>query len=282
MADENRLAPQPPIDTERSSSESPTVTGTPSRQRGGIPFPYDDLDAGISIARALHDTFGGHAESEQVAAALGQNPSSGSFTAKLGAARHFGLVTTRKRTVEATPLGQRILNEQAATAARVEAFLNVPLYAALYEAYNGTQLPGDAGLEAKIRSLGAPEKQVKTARQVFARSARQAGFFDLSPDRLVKPAVTSMKSEEASDDEETFESERRKDDIGMKPAIITEVFRRLPDEGESFPPDARERWMAALTASLDLEYATEAAPRRRQAPEDDIAITRVHTVASGS
>ena len=59
--------------------------------------------------------------------------------------------------------------------------------------------------------------------------------------------------------------------IGMKPAIITEVFRRLPDAGKPFPPKDRERWMASLTASLDLEYtetepSTKMGGQRAEAP----------------
>jgi len=251
---------EPRDHVESTTSDGVTSTGTGKRKRGGIAFPYDDLDAAVAIAGVLHHTFGGSANTDQIAAAMGQNPASGSFTAKMGAARHFGLATTSKGAMHATSLGRRILSDNESQAARTEAFLNVPLYAALYEAYRGTQLPSDAGLEAKILALGAPEKQVKTARQVFARSARQAGFFDISSDRLVKPAAGSITAEESADDQ--IVEEKRSSEIGMKPALITEVFKRLPDEGKPFTPEDRERWMAALKASLDLEYASPVASTR--------------------
>jgi hypothetical protein len=273
MSNNLPFARKPPSASESTSSDGVTSKTTRTRQRGGIAFPYDDLDAAVSLSRVLHDTFGGNAETDQMAGAMGQNPTSGSFTAKVGAARHFGLVTTSKGAIESTALGRRILLDDEAQAARIEAFLNVPLYSALFEAYRGSQLPGDAGLEAKILALGAPEKQAKTARQVFARSARSAGFFDLADDRLVKPGIgTVKKDDDGQENEIEKDPETVREGIGMKPAIVTEVFRRLPDAGKAFTARDRERWMAALTASLDLEYTeSDPEPKAQVAPTETAA-----------
>jgi len=55
--------------------------------------------------------------------------------------------------------------------------------------------------------------------------------------------------------------------IGVKPVMITEVFRRLPDKGHPFSQQAREKWMTALKARLDLECSDDAdsiTPKRPQ------------------
>lgn len=45
------------------------------------------------------------------------------------------------------PLGRKILDPQTRANARVEAFLAVPLFKALFEEYKNSQLPPDKGLE---------------------------------------------------------------------------------------------------------------------------------------
>jgi hypothetical protein len=60
--------------------------------------------------------------------------------------------------------------------AKAKAFLSVPLFKAIFEQWNSNQLPPTAGLEREIVSLGVAEKQKERARQIFERSAQDAGF----------------------------------------------------------------------------------------------------------
>lgn len=71
----------------------------------------------------------------------------------------------------------------------MEAFLAVPHYRAIYQQFKTVPLPSLESLEGAIENLGVVPKQKATARQVFQRSAKQAGFFDLVPNRLVMPAI---------------------------------------------------------------------------------------------
>jgi len=50
-------------------------------------------------------------------------------------------------------------------------------------------LPPSAAFERDIVGLGVAEKQKDKARQVFERSASQAGFFEAGKSKLVMPAV---------------------------------------------------------------------------------------------
>jgi hypothetical protein len=122
--------------------------------------------------------------------------------------------------------------------ARVDAFLHVPLFQAIYQNHETGLLPDDQGLETEIIQLGVSEKQADRARQAFQRSAEQAGFFKNAKDRLVLPA-TGMKPP----------ADRKHDD--EKPPVQTVPFAdaelaawsTLLDEGESWTPDEIVEWV---------------------------------------
>jgi hypothetical protein len=108
---------------------------------------------------------------------------------QVASAKIFTLITTTQGTATLTPLGTRICDPQQEKAARVEAFLAVPLYGSIHEKFKSTVLPPPAGLEATIGDLGVAQKQRERARQVFQRSAQEAGFFQFGSNRLVAPAI---------------------------------------------------------------------------------------------
>jgi hypothetical protein len=62
------------------------------------------------------------------------------------------------------------------------------LYEAIFAKYKGYSLPPPKAIEREMISLGVAPKQADRARQVFERSAQQAGFFAHGSDHSVKPA----------------------------------------------------------------------------------------------
>jgi hypothetical protein len=160
------------------------------RGRSSIAFTYTPLSEAERVAQELQE-FGGSASPEGIAEALDQKVRSGAFRQKMSAARLFGLISTRPGRVSLTRLGRDIIDPERQEAARVEAFLTVPLYRELFEKYDGHMLPSVAGLENEIAGLGVSPKQVSTARQVFQRSAEQAGFFRRGRNRLTRPDAGS-------------------------------------------------------------------------------------------
>ena len=185
--------------------------GSGRRERSTIAFPYGDLEAGIAIARALLEHGGGEGDLNSLAAWAGHDSSkSGTFRNKVYASRDFGLVEIEKTEVQLTPLGHDIVDSEREAAARADAFLSVPLYRAIYDDLDGKRLPPDGGLENKMHSLGVGQKQVAKARQVFARSAEQAGFFTFGRDRLVKPTAArarQLEEQETDPQGETSDSD---------------------------------------------------------------------------
>lgn len=125
------------------------------RERSTIRFPYVDLAGAEQIARAVHDNYGlGSCEQDQLAANLQTTTASSTFRQKLAGAGTFGLVRVRRQRVELTDLGKRIVDPDTQGAARVESFLRVPLYRAIFDRYRGVKLPPDAGLESEMVGLG--------------------------------------------------------------------------------------------------------------------------------
>lgn len=115
----------------------------------------------------------------------------GAFRLKVSTARTFGLIETTRDCYSLTPLGRNIVNPSLEARARVDGFLTVPLYKALFDQYRGHLLPRSVGLENEMVRLGVSQKQKDKARQVFFRAAEQAGFFAHGRDKLVMPPVAT-------------------------------------------------------------------------------------------
>lgn len=175
--------------------EPKAADGKQERERSTIDFPYTSLDDAIEVAKAVHKLGGTECRIDSLAAELGhETVKSGGYRLRLAAARVFGLANLSQGTVSLTALGQRIVDADQEKAARVEAFLKVPLYSAIYEEFKNGALPPPAGLETKMAALGVSAKQKEKARQVFQRSAKEAGFFAYGNNKLVYPALGNVAS----------------------------------------------------------------------------------------
>lgn len=156
--------------------------------RSTIAFPYLDLETGVSVAKAIYERAGsGECELHELAAQMKQVVS-GALRLKTSTARAFGFTEKGNRaSFRLSELGRRVVSPAHEAQARAEAFLNIPLYKALYERYRGRILPPTKALEREMGQLGVAPKQTDKARQAFERSAAQAGFSSEGADRLVQP-----------------------------------------------------------------------------------------------
>ena len=166
-------------------------TGADNRAQGRstIRFPYLDQDDAVGIAKKIFEVRGNACEKDALAAALEVSADGGGFNLRLVTAKMFGLISGEKEEfTDSTDLGLRVIDPKSEKAARSESLL-VPLYKAIYEAYKGQMLPGNPALEAQIEKLGVAPKQKDKARQVFQRSATQAGYFAFGNNGLVQPQL---------------------------------------------------------------------------------------------
>lgn len=236
------------------------------REQSSIAFPYVDLYAAVEIARAIYERCGDDVcDLNDLATGLNDG-AGGAFRLKTSAARIFDLIEKRGRSeARLTRGGVRVVTEDD-TVAKAQAFLKVPLYSAVYERFKNSHLPPKKSLEQELKKLGVPEKQVDKARQVLERSARQAGFFDDTDNKLVRPQdeqpqignKTSIARTSMMDTENRFEAYAA--EVGM-PArfrrddpLIVGLVERLPALGTPWSDDARVAWLRLATSIFDVAY----------------------------
>lgn len=237
------------------------------RERSKIGFPYQSLNEAAQIAKAVHDLSGASAEIEQIAAKVEMSPNSSGFVTKISSAKVFGLVSGGKGAVTLTTLGRQICDPDQEKAARVTAFLNVPLYKAIYDQFKGGTLPGSEGLETTIVTLGVPAKQKERARQIFQRSAQEAGFFQFGTNKLVLPAIKAsgtaagvLQEEfipENEDESPRPEKRGKGSDSGGGDELhpfIQGLLKELPAAKTEWPIEKRAKWLQTAANMFDMIY----------------------------
>ncbi len=220
------------------------------------------------MARAIYDRCGEEACDLNDLAADLEDGSGGAFRLKTSAARIFELIEKRGRSeARLTDNGKLVIDEGRDVTAKAQAFLRVPLYSAVYDKFKNTRLPPKQVLDDELKNMGVPAKQVDKARQVFERSARQAGFFESSDNRLVIPTRNQPQIRNKSglapspmmDTEDRFESyiaeaglqnRFRRDD-----PLIVGLMDRLPTAGSSWNDDARVAWLRLASSIFDVTYS---------------------------
>ncbi|HUO93061.1 MAG TPA: hypothetical protein VMU22_09075 [Rhizomicrobium sp.] len=233
------------------------------RQRSTIQFPYNNLNDAKEVAEAIHSNVGtGECDDAQLAAWMNLSPKSSGYRIQVSASRMFGLVETTSGKHHLTLLGRMIVDPQREREARARAFLQVPLYRAIFDKYNGGVIPPPAALERDIIGLGVAEKQTGRARSVFERSAEQAGYFEHGKNRLIMPGIASRAAEE----ERPREKEEEKGggsgtgnggNGGAPPGvdpIIAGLLARLPKSGDVWPEAERKLWLGLLEGSFKLIF----------------------------
>lgn len=237
--------------------------GDSGRGRSTIDFPYFDQDESIAIAQAVHAVGGTSCNWDQLAAKMQQSAGGGGFRTRVMAARTFGLLTYDRGSVTLTELGTQATDPKFSRGARAHSFLNVPLFKALYEKLKGSMLPPPAAIESQVVALGVAPKQKDRARQVFMRSAKQAGYFDIDQTRLTFPPNVGTGTTDADG-----ELEKKKQDSGngaraggngrdgLHP-FIQGLLDKLPAPDADWPMADRAKWLQTAANIFDLMYKSD-------------------------
>ena len=236
------------------------------RLQSSVQFPYTDLEAAISVANAIVGMGGAGGTPSQVAAAMGQEPTSGNFRQKVAAARMFGLVETGPKKISLTDLGYEITDPATERGARASSFLNVELYSKVFGEFDGKPLPPrPKAFERMLERHGVSPKQTDKARHAFDRSAQQAGFYEYGKEKLVMPAAVGGEQSARRERRDPPPpgggggdgggrgggGERTPPDVDP---IIKGLFDRLPPSGQKWPKTKRKLWLQIIENSFDLVY----------------------------
>lgn len=253
---------------EQIEAKEAEAAAAEKRQRSSIAFSYDDYDAAAEVAQAIHSNVGhGTCSMAQLAPWMKQSVKSSGFRVQLAAARLFGLIDSNDtETYRLTPLGIRVVDPAQARAAKAEAFLNVPLFKALFEKYKGAVTPPNAALEREIVALGVSDKQKARARQVFESSARQTGFREHGPAQLVMPAVVvpppgvQTPPPGGNGGGGGGNAGGGGDlDLDLDPLLIA-LLQKIPSQGEQWPKEKRLRWFKTFAMNVSQVYDADDDP----------------------
>ncbi|HEY4167763.1 MAG TPA: hypothetical protein VGM96_13345 [Reyranella sp.] len=245
--------------------------GNEGRQRSSIAFPYDDLNSAIELAQAIYSQVGlGDCDDDQLAAWTNQSPKSSGYRTQIATARLCGLFDSGTGRYRLSALGRAIVDPNRARESRVRAFLNVPLFSAVFENYKGSVLPPASALERDMVGMGVADKMKDRARRVFERSAEQAGFFEQGRNRLVMPGVALRGDDAFSSPSESPEPEHHSNDSASKRSsgggggggiegfhpFIQGLLKTLPDpdSDQEWNVEDRVKWLQTAANIFDLIY----------------------------
>jgi hypothetical protein len=112
--------------------------------------------------------------------------------------------------------------------------------------------------------MGVTQKQKTNARLAFDKSARQAGFSTLDPDRLIEPITTQVLRPALLVNNDSFGEGSASNAGGNPPPssgsmsgldpLIQGLLSRLPKPGEPWSADKRQKWLQTLAANLEMIY----------------------------
>lgn len=241
-----------------------------TRQRSTIGFPYADLNDAANLADAIHLHVGhGDCDDDQLAAWTGQSAKSSGFRTQVYAARMFGVLEGEASRHRLSELGRSLADPNQAREARARAFLNVPLYRAVYDNHRGGVLPPAAALEREMVALGVAEKQKDRARQVFERAADQGGFFEHGRTRLVMPGIN--KGEQAPDPNPNKGGGNGNGGSGgggsgPTDPLVAALIQKLPSKGP-WTADERVMWLQMIAMAFQMAYGQEAPIDIKKGPQ---------------
>jgi hypothetical protein len=228
------------------------------RQRSTIGFPYMALPDAIEIAKAIHDNVSrGSCDEDQLAVWTSQSAKSSGFRVQVSAARMFGLIENDGGSYKLTPLGVSIVSPDQAREAKATAFLNVPLFKAMYDEYKSGSVPPAAAIERDMARLGVSSKQTGRARVAFDKSAEEAGFYEHGKNRLVAPGIAAGEKPPPKPDESEGNGTGGNDGGGLDP-VISALIQKLPKGKTKWSVDDRVTWLQMIAMAFDMAYGIEA------------------------
>lgn len=245
------------------------------RKVSGATAPYMNLALSEEVARVIH-VAGGSLDREQLAAKLSYSGTkNGTFLMRVSAAKIFGLVDQPPQSdiVRITPRGVSIVapvSEVDAQRAKLEAFMCVDLYKAVYMEYKGRELPANIGLaNLLVNTYKIIPNRAAPAVKTMLESAETAGLFSmagLASRKMISPilsggggaAVVDPPKIPLTPQVDTTRSVSgggggNDGGDGIDPALSA-ILRRLPPSGTPLSKSKRKTLIEALISAVNWIY----------------------------
>jgi hypothetical protein len=223
-------------------------------------FPKYDLDSSIEVARVIHDrSAGGVASGDELASFLSYSGTkNGAYLNRMAAARLFNLIMGQGRSITITPLALDIIrpdHPESAVRARLDSFMQVPLYQKFFDLNAGKELAPATHLRNTLSKLGVPEKETPVALARLLDSAEQAGLFRIagSRQRMIRPTFTD-RLPSAEPTSERVPAEGVTDPTARQfPKIVEGALDALPNERQ-WDEDEFVEWLDFFERALRVHY----------------------------
>lgn len=257
--------------------KAPETAATNTKSAGGkskTPYPYNDLNDSIEVARAIQERAGGVCGNEHLAEFLGySSPRSGTYFSRVQAAKMFGLIHAQGNNLSPTERAHAILSPvmpDDEARARFEAFVSVPLFKAVFEQFRGMNLPPDVGIKNLLKTkFGIVEDRINPAFRILMDSAEQAGLFKTTGGRSkmiapimgigLQPSASSTKTPDSLPPQDRIDKPKFGGGSGEGPpggvhTAIIGLLRELPPAGAAWPRAKKEKFLGAFKAIIDVVY----------------------------
>lgn len=200
-------------------------------------YPKDSLQQALVISQKIADENAGAPMNRLlVADALGIKPASSNFKYLLSSSRMYGLTegTEKATDVSLTPLGKRVTRSSGAerVAALRQAALNVQLYKAFFDRFNGNKLPSpDMLRKILVADFAVPADRAEEAAELVVETGQ---FIGVLRQISGSPHVLMEAPPDAGDApiEEIV-------DVAGEPAVIDDAGEQSDEEPIS-PPTPRQ------------------------------------------
>ena len=163
--------------------ESPEESAPKSRKspvRSEYLFPAYALGTALVIAERVERDGAGSLTEQTLAMAMSMSVKGSTFKLRHLTARQFGLLSRQGDTLSTTPRSKAIFKStspEEGNRARLEAFLDIPLFKVVAERYRGTPLPESNTFRNILeRDFKVAHGRVTDAERVLLDSARDAGL----------------------------------------------------------------------------------------------------------
>ncbi len=143
-----------------------------------IDYPRASMKNCMLIGNAVND-LGGACSAEMAAEKLNKQYKSGHYSALVGSAVKFGLISNKKGQLSITQLYRDIklaYDETEAQKENQKAFLTPPLFASIFERFENKPLPLSHFDKLLIREHGVPDNVASRVSKYFIEGAKECGL----------------------------------------------------------------------------------------------------------